>query len=113
MGISSGELQPLPTWPCPHAQVAAEVLEELCGQMGILDPEEVQEFALFLIKGEGEPPRQAGFRGLGPPLIPGVGGGGKGGAHAGPAGLWAGQPWVAGRAVNPGSLAMQVSWCGP
>ncbi|XP_019499778.1 PREDICTED: myosin XVB [Hipposideros armiger] len=34
--------------------VAAEVLEELCGKMGILDPGEVQEFALFLIKGEGE-----------------------------------------------------------
>lgn len=39
---------------CPHAQVAAEVLEELCGKMGITEPEEVQEFALFLIKGEGE-----------------------------------------------------------
>uniref|UniRef100_A0A671FA91 Myosin XVB n=1 Tax=Rhinolophus ferrumequinum TaxID=59479 RepID=A0A671FA91_RHIFE len=35
--------------------VTAEVLEELCGQMGILDPGEVQEFALFLIKGAGEP----------------------------------------------------------
>uniref|UniRef100_A0A8C6QU39 Myosin XVB n=1 Tax=Nannospalax galili TaxID=1026970 RepID=A0A8C6QU39_NANGA len=34
--------------------VAGEVLEELCGQMGITDPQEVQEFALFLIKGEGE-----------------------------------------------------------
>ncbi|XP_074199790.1 myosin XVB isoform X3 [Camelus bactrianus] len=34
--------------------VAAEVLEELCGKMGIRDPQEVQEFALFLIKGEGE-----------------------------------------------------------
>ncbi|CAK6438524.1 unnamed protein product [Pipistrellus nathusii] len=34
--------------------VAAEVLEELCGKMGITEPEEVQEFALFLIKGEGE-----------------------------------------------------------
>ncbi|XP_028608612.1 myosin XVB [Grammomys surdaster] len=34
--------------------VAGEVLEELCGQMGITDSEEVQEFALFLIKGEGE-----------------------------------------------------------
>uniref|UniRef100_I7HPW8 Myosin XVB n=2 Tax=Mus musculus TaxID=10090 RepID=I7HPW8_MOUSE len=34
--------------------VAGEVLEELCGQMGITDLEEVQEFALFLIKGEGE-----------------------------------------------------------
>ncbi|XP_074175467.1 myosin XVB [Rhinolophus sinicus] len=34
--------------------VAAEVLEELCGQMGILDPGEVQEFALFLIKRAGE-----------------------------------------------------------
>lgn len=30
------------------------MLEELCGQMGITDSEEVQEFALFLIKGEGE-----------------------------------------------------------
>lgn len=40
---------------CPCAQVAGEVLEELCGQMGITDLEEVQEFALFLIKGEGEP----------------------------------------------------------
>lgn len=30
------------------------MLEELCGKMGITDPEEVQEFALFLIKGEGE-----------------------------------------------------------
>uniref|UniRef100_G1PS66 MyTH4 domain-containing protein n=1 Tax=Myotis lucifugus TaxID=59463 RepID=G1PS66_MYOLU len=34
--------------------VAAEVLEELCGKMGITEPEEVQEFALFLIQGEGE-----------------------------------------------------------
>ncbi|XP_046533325.1 myosin XVB isoform X15 [Equus quagga] len=34
--------------------VAGEVLEELCGQMSIMDPQEVQEFALFLIKGEGE-----------------------------------------------------------
>ncbi|XP_012891930.1 PREDICTED: uncharacterized protein LOC106001376 [Dipodomys ordii] len=34
--------------------VAGEVLEELCGQMGITDPQEVQEFALFLIKGEGD-----------------------------------------------------------
>ncbi|XP_066239718.1 myosin XVB [Saccopteryx leptura] len=34
--------------------VAAEVLEELCGQMSITDAEEVQEFALFIIKGEGE-----------------------------------------------------------
>ncbi|XP_048652671.1 myosin XVB [Marmota marmota marmota] len=34
--------------------VAGEVLEELCGQMGIRDPQEVEEFALFLIKGEGE-----------------------------------------------------------
>lgn len=33
--------------------MAAEVLEELCRKMGITDPEEVQEFALFLIKGEG------------------------------------------------------------
>lgn len=33
------------------------MLEELCGQMSIMDPQEVQEFALFLIKGEGEPPR--------------------------------------------------------
>ncbi|KAB0368027.1 hypothetical protein FD755_021351 [Muntiacus reevesi] len=34
--------------------VAAEVLEELCRQMGITDPQEVQEFALFLVKGDGE-----------------------------------------------------------
>uniref|UniRef100_A0A8C6DLC6 Myosin XVB n=1 Tax=Moschus moschiferus TaxID=68415 RepID=A0A8C6DLC6_MOSMO len=34
--------------------VAAEVLQELCRQMGITDPQEVQEFALFLIKGDGE-----------------------------------------------------------
>uniref|UniRef100_A0A8D2CN25 FERM central domain-containing protein n=1 Tax=Sciurus vulgaris TaxID=55149 RepID=A0A8D2CN25_SCIVU len=34
--------------------VAGEVLEELCGQMGIRDPREVEEFALFLIRGEGE-----------------------------------------------------------
>uniref|UniRef100_A0A673U992 Myosin XVB n=1 Tax=Suricata suricatta TaxID=37032 RepID=A0A673U992_SURSU len=34
--------------------VAAEVLEELCQQMGITDPQEVQEFALFLITKEGE-----------------------------------------------------------
>ncbi|VCX10564.1 unnamed protein product [Gulo gulo] len=34
--------------------VAAEVLEDLCQQMGITDPQEVQEFALFLIKREGE-----------------------------------------------------------
>ncbi|XP_037666136.1 LOW QUALITY PROTEIN: unconventional myosin-XVB-like [Choloepus didactylus] len=34
--------------------VAAEVLEELCGQMGVTDPQEVQEFALFLIKGEAD-----------------------------------------------------------
>ncbi|KAK2112053.1 hypothetical protein P7K49_011800 [Saguinus oedipus] len=34
--------------------VAADVQEELCRQMGIMEPQEVQEFALFLIKGEGE-----------------------------------------------------------
>nr|XP_012309121.2 LOW QUALITY PROTEIN: myosin XVB [Aotus nancymaae] len=34
--------------------VAADVQEELCRQMGIVEPQEVQEFALFLIKGEGE-----------------------------------------------------------
>uniref|UniRef100_G3T1X6 Myosin XVB n=1 Tax=Loxodonta africana TaxID=9785 RepID=G3T1X6_LOXAF len=34
--------------------VAAEVLEELCSHMGVADPQEVQEFALFLIRGEGE-----------------------------------------------------------
>nr|XP_020136663.1 myosin XVB [Microcebus murinus] len=34
--------------------VAAEVLEEMCRQMGITEPQEVQEFALFLIKGEGK-----------------------------------------------------------
>uniref|UniRef100_A0A8C0PV37 MyTH4 domain-containing protein n=3 Tax=Canis lupus TaxID=9612 RepID=A0A8C0PV37_CANLF len=34
--------------------VAAEVVEELCRQMGITDPQEMQEFALFLIKKEGE-----------------------------------------------------------
>ncbi|XP_053425564.1 myosin XVB [Nycticebus coucang] len=34
--------------------VAAEVLEELCGQMSITEPQEVQEFALFLIKGQGK-----------------------------------------------------------
>lgn len=45
---------PGPIMACPHAQVAAEVLEELCGRMGITEPEEVQEFALFLIQGEGE-----------------------------------------------------------
>ncbi|KAM9597371.1 LOW QUALITY PROTEIN: myosin XVB [Trichechus inunguis] len=33
--------------------VATEVLEELCRHMDITDPEEVKEFALFLIKGEG------------------------------------------------------------
>lgn len=32
------------------------MLEELCRQMGITDPQEVQEFALFLVKGDGEPP---------------------------------------------------------
>lgn len=51
LGTSPG---PGPLMPCPHAQVAAEVLEELCEKMGITEPEEVQEFALFLIKGEGE-----------------------------------------------------------
>ena len=34
--------------------MVAEVLEEMCGEMGIMDPKEVQEFALFLIKGEGK-----------------------------------------------------------
>ncbi|KAM6163520.1 myosin XVB [Rhynchocyon petersi] len=34
--------------------VVSEVLEELCGRMGITDPQEVQEFALFIIKGEGD-----------------------------------------------------------
>jgi myosin-15 len=34
--------------------VAGDVLEELCGQMGIINSQEVQEFALFLIKGEGD-----------------------------------------------------------
>ncbi|XP_036078086.1 myosin XVB [Rousettus aegyptiacus] len=37
--------------------VAAEVLEELCEKMGVTDPEEVREFALFLVKGEGNPVR--------------------------------------------------------
>ncbi|XP_006886433.1 PREDICTED: unconventional myosin-XV-like [Elephantulus edwardii] len=34
--------------------VVSEVLEELCGRMGIMDPQEMQEFALFVIKGEGD-----------------------------------------------------------
>ncbi|XP_011802133.1 PREDICTED: unconventional myosin-XVB isoform X1 [Colobus angolensis palliatus] len=34
--------------------VAAEVQEELCQQMGITEPQEVQEFALFLIKEKGK-----------------------------------------------------------
>ncbi|XP_054988266.1 myosin XVB [Sorex araneus] len=34
--------------------VVEDVLEQLCGNMGITDPEEVQEFALFLIRGEGQ-----------------------------------------------------------
>ncbi|KAM9208827.1 LOW QUALITY PROTEIN: myosin XVB [Dugong dugon] len=34
--------------------VVTEVLEELCMQMDITDPQEVKEFALFLIKGEGD-----------------------------------------------------------
>lgn len=34
--------------------VVAEVLEELCWKMGITDPEEMQEFALFVIQGEGQ-----------------------------------------------------------
>lgn len=51
---------PQPHNPTTHGpvnmpQVAAEVLEDLCQQMGITDPQEVQEFALFLIKREGEP----------------------------------------------------------
>lgn len=48
------------------AQVAGEVLEELCGQMGITDSQEVQEFALFLIKGEGEPRGRGSLTCLGP-----------------------------------------------
>lgn len=76
MGISSRGPPPpslLPSQPCPHVQVAAELLEELCRQMGIGDPQEVQEFALFLIKGDGEPPGlgrkrgQAGLRELASP----------------------------------------------
>lgn len=51
---------PQPHNPTTHGpvhmpQVAADVLEDLCQQMGITDPCEVQEFALFLIKREGEP----------------------------------------------------------
>ncbi|XP_033038085.1 myosin XVB isoform X5 [Trachypithecus francoisi] len=34
--------------------VAADVQEELCQQMGITEPQEVQEFALFLIKEKGK-----------------------------------------------------------
>uniref|UniRef100_A0A8C8YA77 Myosin XVB n=1 Tax=Prolemur simus TaxID=1328070 RepID=A0A8C8YA77_PROSS len=34
--------------------VVAEVLEEMCRQMGITEPQEVQEFALFLHKAEGK-----------------------------------------------------------
>ncbi|XP_055994385.1 myosin XVB [Sorex fumeus] len=34
--------------------VAKDVLQQLCGNMGITDPEEVQEFTLFLNKGEGQ-----------------------------------------------------------
>lgn len=111
MGISSGDppqsssfLSP-PSRPCPYAQVAAEVLEELCGKMGIRDPQEVQEFALFLIKGEGEPPapgRKQGQLDSGRELsLPGPllwlrvrqfpRGGGRG---------WR---WAAGRAVDLGS----------
>uniref|UniRef100_A0A8C9KHL8 MyTH4 domain-containing protein n=1 Tax=Panthera tigris altaica TaxID=74533 RepID=A0A8C9KHL8_PANTA len=46
--------------------VAAEVLEELCRQMGITDPQEMQEFALFLIKKEAP----AGVRDLQAQLSP-------------------------------------------
>uniref|UniRef100_A0A2I3HSA5 Myosin XVB n=1 Tax=Nomascus leucogenys TaxID=61853 RepID=A0A2I3HSA5_NOMLE len=34
--------------------VAAEVQEELCREMGVTEPQEVQEFALFLIKEKGQ-----------------------------------------------------------
>ncbi|XP_006869736.1 PREDICTED: unconventional myosin-XV-like [Chrysochloris asiatica] len=34
--------------------VTADVLTELCEHMGVTDPQEVQEFALFLIKGDGD-----------------------------------------------------------
>lgn len=64
-----GLVAPITHGPVDMAQVVAEVLEELCLQMGITDPQEVQEFALFLIKREGEPlawgggaRRQAGFQ---------------------------------------------------
>lgn len=49
----------------PNPQVVGEVLEELCGKMGITDSQEVQEFALFLIKGNGEPCEGGGRRGGG------------------------------------------------
>lgn len=41
-------------WFCFYVQVVGEVLEELCGQMSIMDFQEVQEFVFFFIKGEGE-----------------------------------------------------------
>uniref|UniRef100_A0A6I8NVC3 MyTH4 domain-containing protein n=1 Tax=Ornithorhynchus anatinus TaxID=9258 RepID=A0A6I8NVC3_ORNAN len=37
--------------------VVAEVREELCGEMGVTDPQEVQEFTICLIKSPGEPVR--------------------------------------------------------
>uniref|UniRef100_A0ABI8AM59 Myosin XVB n=1 Tax=Felis catus TaxID=9685 RepID=A0ABI8AM59_FELCA len=54
IGTAPPPKSPAPPWPCLCAQVAAEVLEELCRQIGITDPQEMQEFALFLIKKEGE-----------------------------------------------------------
>lgn len=104
--------------PCPHVQVAAEVLEEMCGQMGITDPHEVQEFALFLIKGEGRPPGlgrkrgPAGLRDMALPAKSALLATGEAAPTLGLAGSWAGLA-PGGRAGCGPRLPAQASWCGP
>lgn len=91
-----------PITRCPRAQVAAEVLEEMCGQMGITDPKEVQEFALFLMKEEGELLGAAEGRQAGPSVCPWVGSphAGAGAGPEWPGRLPTGTP-LAGKLVRP------------
>lgn len=48
---------------CPCAQVALDVIEELCCEMGLQNPEALEEYILFVVTDRGEELAGRGQRG--------------------------------------------------